>query len=767
MFRNDVKATLLAAKEFYQTGQLDQAKIAFEKVLKLDPKQPDSLYCLGLILFQLGDQEEGLRLVKQAVEVRPGQVEVLYDLGIMLQTAGDPIAAAESFRKAVAVNPKYAQAHFALGNALQKSQLLEDAVKSFQQAIVLTPKWAEAHFNLGNALRDLNQPEAALQSYQKALAYKPNWAEAYASIGQSFASLKKYEEALINCKQAIALNANLAEPHFSIGIVLKELKKPVEALISYRMAAILKPDFAEASYDLAFLLFELGRIEEAMPFFRKVIALKPEWAELHNALGLSFTIQGFASMNASHFREADSCFRQALSLRPDIPETYCSLAASPLQTGLSLEECLTLCQKALEIEPDFITAYQNLLFFQQYSEKLTPQLMRNTIEHFAQTCFPNPPTPQHSNMPDPEKRLRIGYLSPDFRYHSCAWFIEPLLSAHNRQEVEIFCYSNVLKADSMTERLKKLADSWHNIRNLDADAVASMIQSHEIDILLDLAGHTSDNFLSVFHYKPAPIQAAWLGYPGSTGLSTIDYRLSDFLLTPTDTPEYFSEKIWNLERPAHCYRPPQAFKLLPLPAEQNGYITFGSFNNLLKVNLETIALWAKALRAVNSSRILIKSRQLSDPEICKKFIQAFRAEGIAENRVELVVSFTGLEAHLNYYNRIDIALDTFPYNGATTTLEALWMGVPVITLAGWRTASRYSLSFLEAVGLRELAANDPEEFAAIAQSLASNLPKLAGLHAELRERMKNSLLCDESNFAQALEDTYRKMWKQWCQEHQG
>lgn len=764
MSRTDVKAALAAAQRMYQAGQLHQAKSAFEKVLQLDKKEPDSLHCLGLILFQLGDQQEGIRLVKQSVEVRPKHVETLHNLGIMLQRAGDPTAAAASFRKALAINPKSVQAHFGLGNALQETKQYEEAVKSFRQTALLKPDWAEAHFNLGNALRDLFQQEEALQSYKKAVALKPDWAEAHSNIGHIFVNLKNYDDAILSCKRAIALNANLSEPHFNMGAALFALKKPIEALISYRMAVILKPDWVEAQQDLGYLLAFLGRFEEAISAYRKAISLQPESAETYNALGLTLNNQGIASMDFTLLREAESCHRKALTLKPELPETYLDLAASPLQTGLSVDKALDLCQKALEIQPDFLAAHQILLFTQQYSEKLTPEHSRIALEKFAQVCFTTPPELSYSNLLDPQKRLRIGYLSPDFRFHSCSWFIEPLLSVHDRQQVEVFCFANVPKADKVTDRLKALADHWHDLRGLDIDAVTNLIHSCKIDILVDLAGHTADSLVSAFHRKPAPVQASWLGFPSSTGLAAVDYRISDPLLTPEDTAEYYAETVWNLDCPSHCYRPyPQAPAVGPLPAEQQGYVTFGSFNNLLKVNLETVALWAGVLRAVPNSRLLLKSRQLNEPDIYRQYMEAFKVEGIAEERIALLSPVPDLTGHLNFYNQVDISLDTFPYNGATTTLEALWMGVPVITRAGWRTASRYGISFLHALGLQALAADDASQFASIAAALATDLPKLATLRSELREKMRRSQLCDETHFAQALEMAYRKMWKHWCE----
>jgi protein O-GlcNAc transferase len=763
MSRSDVNTALVAAQRMYQSGQLHQAKAAFERVLQLNKKEPDSLHCLGLILFQLGDQQEGIHLVQQSVEARPRHLETLYNLGIMLQRTGDQSAAVASFRKALVINPKYVQAHFSLGNALQELKEREEAVKSFRQATRLAPDWAEAHFNLGNALRDLLQQEESLQSYQRAVVLKPDWAQAYSNISHIFVMLKNYEGAISNCKRAIALDANLSEPHFNMGAALYALKKPVEALISYRMAVILKPDWAEAQQDLAHVLSSLCRFEEAISVYRKLIDLKPEWAEAHNALG-----NALSSLNSASFeklREAEACHKRALILKPDLPDTYFYLAASPLQTGLDRDEAINLCQKAIALKPDFFGAYQGLLFTQQYSEKLTPQHLRDSLREFALACFSEPSELPHTNVCDSEKRLRIGYVSPDFRFHSCSWFIEPLLSAHDRQQVEVFCFANVPKADQITERLKALAEHWYDLRGLDIDEVATLIQSHNIDILVDLAGHTGDNLLPVFYRKPAPIQVSWLGFPSSTGLPAIDYRISDGWLTPQDTPEYYAETIWNLDCPAHCYRPyPLSPAVGSLPAERQGYITFGSFNNLAKVNLQTVALWSEALRKVSNSRLVLKNRQLSEPTIYSQYVEAFREEGITEDRIELLGPIPGLEAHLNYYNRVDISLDTFPYNGATTTLEALWMGVPVVTLFGWRTASRYGLSFLDTLGLRELATDNPAEFALIAAQLASDLPRLAQLRSELRGKMQHSLLCNEAHFARKIESAYRLMWRQWCQQ---
>jgi protein O-GlcNAc transferase len=764
MSRISTKAALDAAIRAFQSGQLPQAKLAFEQVLRLDPKEPDALHSLGLILFQLGEQEKGLQLVMQSTKVRPKHPETHYNLGVMHQRLGQFELAESSFHQVLAQKRDHAQAHFALGNALRELGKGGEAAKSFEQAVKIVPSWPEGHFNLGNALRDLGEFQKATACFQKAIALKPNWAEAHANLGQTLRLLEQYEAAITSCRKAIALNPNLPEGHFSLASALWSFGKRTEALISYRMAVILKPDWPEAHYDFGYSLFRLGRTEEAIATFRTTIALKPSWPEAHTALGIVLVHKGFALKRSELLREADACYRQSLALSPDSPEAHVNLAGSPLRTGLDQEETFALLERAIALRSDGLVIHQSLLFNYQYKAATTPAQWRDALRAFASACFAPVESSSFPNEQNPQKRLRIGYVSPDFRNHSCAWFVEPILAMHDRTNFEIYCYANVPQADDATTRLKALSDHWYDVQEMSSEAVAQLIRSHSIDILVDLAGHTFGNLLPVFHHKPAPVQVTWLGCPSSTGLEAMDYRLSDPWLTPENTEEYFTERLWNLEWPSHCYRPPtKAPEVAPLPAEKNGYLTFGSFNNLAKLSPETVALWAKTLHAVDQSHLVLKSWQLGDAEVCRQVRQSFAQRGIDETRLHLLDGVPGLSAHLNTYGQIDIALDTFPYNGATTTLEALWMGVPVITLTGWRTASRYSLSFLAALDLQEFAADNQEQFVEIARKLSGNLPYLSELRSSLRPRMRNSSLCDEMGFTCHLEAAYHQMWQHYCE----
>jgi protein O-GlcNAc transferase len=503
-------------------------------------------------------------------------------------------------------------------------------------------------------------------------------------------------------------------------------------------------------------LLREGSRAKAADYFAQAALHQPDWAEAYFNQGFALSAPWMGCLGA-----AVACYRRALTLKPDWAEAHCNLAELLAMIGDS-SATIASCQNALTLRPNYAEAHQLLLFARQYSANLEPEEWRSTLTNFARSCFSQSIPAVHSNPCEPDRRLRIGYVSPDFRTHSCAWFFEPLLTHHDREQFEIFCYPSSSFTDTVTARLRSLADGWHSIAGR-IDGSAELIRSHHIDILVDLSGYSFGNALSVFHQKPAPVQVTWLGCPGSTGLDAIDYRLSDPWLTPPGTPEFFTEAIWNLERPSHCYRPSfDAPTIALLPAEQKGYVTFGSFNNLSKVNSETISLWACVLRAVGNSRLILKGSQTNDPEIRRRLSNGFGECGIDIDRIEFLGAVPSLVGHLDCYNNIDIALDTFPYNGATTTCEALWMGVPVVSLRSWRTASRYGLSLLQAVGLEELAVDSPKAYIQVAIELAGNLGRLAGLRAGLRKHMEQSSLRDEAGFARTVENAYQQMWQHWC-----
>ena len=430
-----------------------------------------------------------------------------------------------------------------------------------------------------------------------------------------------------------------------------------------------------------------------------------------------------------------------------------------------LNEAEIYFRRALQIKPDYSIAYSNLLFNMNYNSRHNPQDIFSEHLLFAKK-FAEPLSSAispHTNEREPNRRLRIGYCSPDFRRHPVAYFIEPVLVAHNREHFEVFCYSDSLSSDEVTRRIQEHTDQWQSIVGISDEKVAELIQKDNIDILIDLAGHTAKNRILLFARKPAPIQVSWIGYLATTGLSTIDYKIVDNYTDPIGkTEQFYTETLIRLPESFLCYLPDRdSPEVGPLPALSTGHITFGSFNNFSKVTPEVFTLWARVLNELPESRLILKGKSFSDETTCQYAINMFTERGISAERITLQ-SWDPSPKHLESYNLVDIGLDTFPFNGATTTCEALWMGVPVITLAGTAYHSRAGISLLSNIGLPELVAKTHDEYIGIAINLASDIEKLQLLRKSLRDRMSHSPLTDAKRFTANLEMCYRKMWENWC-----
>ena len=561
----------------------------------------------------------------------------------------------------------------------------------------------------------------------------------------------------IECfRKAIALQPGHALAYYNLGMALRGLGKAEEAINAFREVTRLAPNRPEPYVNLGNVLMDLGRLEEAAPCFRTLLKLTPRDAEALARLGRIVHVQG-------HLEEAVSYYRQALQIEPKYASVYDNLAAALCNQG-KFVEALVNHRKSLEIAPDDELAHSNFLMTQLYLPEQNPDEIFAEHRRWAQihANAPASATP-YANAKDPERRLRIGYVSPDFRAHSVAFFLEPLLTNHDRNMIETVCYSGVSRPDATTERLRSMAGQWRDIRGLGDEQVAQTIRADVVDILIDLAGHTNGTRLKVFARKPAPIQVAYLGYPNTTGLSVMDYRLTDKLADMEGEDAYYTEKLLRLPGCFLCYQasadcPPVS----PLPAQAQGYVTFGSFNNLSKINSNVIDLWVKLLQAIPQARLFIKSPSLTDTATRERYYGLFEERGLARERVELQGRTITRADHLALYSRLDIALDTFPYNGTTTTCEAMWMGVPVITLAAKRHAGRVGVSILSNAGFGEWIAQTPDQYIALAAGLAGDVRKLAALRAGLRQRLSDSPLCDGQAFARKVEAAYREIWRAWC-----
>jgi len=528
-----------------------------------------------------------------------------------------------------------------------------------------------------------------------------------------------------------------------------------EAVTLLQQAADLRPGEAIFQEALGDALLAAQRYGEAIAVFRAGVALLPESISLRNSLAA-------ALIEAGRMEEARADLEKLLEIIPEGAEekinVHFNLASIHREYGRA-DAAIASYRRALALRPDFVQCYSNLLFQLNYSATVDAAEIfaehRRYGERFARRYLPPVPDPAWP------RRLRIGYLSPDFRNHVVMRFMEPALAHHQRDRFEIFCYYTHAHKDAVTETLRGHAEHWRDCEELSAGQLAERIRADRIDILVDLAGHTVGNSLQTLAMKPAPVQATYLGYPNTTGLTAVDYRISDaFADPPGESDRLSTERILRLPGSYFCYRPESdAPPVGPLPAQKSGTVTFGCFNNFAKLSGSFLELACRVLRAVPDSRLLLKARPLSIDSVANTVLSGFERAGIDPARIELIGWRASDHSHLSTYNDVDIALDTVPYNGATTTCEAMWMGVPVVTLAGDRHAGRAGASLLNAVGLGALVAHNMDEYVSICSRLAGDLPGLAVQRAGMRDRMRASGLMDEAGFTRSLEQLFVGMWE--------
>jgi len=642
--------------------------------------------------------------------------------------AGQLAQAEQGYREILRQQPNQLDALNYLGLIRQQAGDHRQAVECFTSVVALAPRNATALLQRGSSLRALGCPDEATADFNRAVTLEPGLAEAHHRLGNVLKESLRYAEAAASLRRASELAPKNAPIWLNLGVALLALSSRDEAIACFQKAIALEPGRAEARNILGSALLEAGRSSEARQQLEEALRLKPAYPAAHDNLGRVLRAQGRAT-------EALAKFRMAFAGPPN-PGTHSNLVyALNFVPGLPPAEIFAEHKRWAQLHAEPLKAVQ-----------------------FS-----------HINVSDPGRRLRIGYVSPDFVHHAVSYFIEPMLAAHDRSQVEVFCYSCVRAPDAVTARLRALSDQWRDIAPLNDEQAAALIREDKIDLLIDLAGHTAHHRLLVFARKPAPVQVTWMGYPNTTGLDTIDYRITDAVSDPPGQTElFYSEKLLRLPGPFSCYRPPdQAPPVGPLPALKNGYITFGSFNHFAKISPDVLDLWARLLARLPASRLLMKAHSLADAETAARVREAFARHGVMSDRLDLRSDELSVAAHLTLYHDVDIALDTFPYNGTTTTCEALWMGVPVVALAGKAHVSRVSASLLTNLGRPEWIAHSESEYIERSIGLAADLAQLAEMRLAQRERMRESPLCDVARFVAQLEDAYRGMWRQWCERSGG
>lgn len=749
-------ADLIAlARQYQQAGDMRQAEDLCRQILRADPGHAETLRLLGGIAYQAGNYPAAAELIRAAVANAPTNAGYHADLGLVRLALGDPQAAVDCCEQALRLDPDLPEAHNNLAGALLKLDRADDAIAHYQRVAELRPHDAVSHYNLGNAWSDRGQLDQAVTAYCRAVELRPDFVQAFNNLGSALARLDRPEEAAAAYQRTIELRPDLAEGHNNLGRVVQELGRLGDAEPCFRQALRLRPDYVTAHYNLGNVLREQRRFDEAIQCYQRAIALKPDYADAYNNLG---------SAMRDHGRVADAVasYRRALQVDPEFAGVHNNLGNLLRDQGL-LDEADASYRRALQLQPSLAAAHSNLLFALHNRTDITLAQLADAhreYEHAFATPLRQVWRP-HENSRDPDRRLRLGFVSPDLSRHPVGHFTIRFVEQLDRGHAEVVCYSDRLRHDDLTDRFRTAATTWRQIVGWSDERLAEQIRADGIDILFDLAGHTANGRLLVFARKPAPIQVTWAGYIGTTGLSAIDYIVADRFEVPPGAEVYYAERVLRMPDGYVSYDPPvYAPEVGPPPARESGRVTFGSFNHPTKIGPQVLGVWSEILRRLPTARLVLKYRAMDDSAIAGRLTELFAGHGVGLDRVE----YRGGSSHvdfLRHYGEIDIALDPFPYNGGLTTIEALWMGVPVVTMPGDTFAARHSLSHLSNVGLTETIATNPDEYVERTVALANDLPRLAELRAGLRDRVASSPVCDGRRFAENLLRLLRDAWREW------
>jgi predicted O-linked N-acetylglucosamine transferase (SPINDLY family) len=772
-----VSPAIQLARRHQRAGRWTEAEQVCREILERDNDDPEALHLLGTLAGQQGRLEQAVDWISRAIALRPDVAEYHNNLGLSLRALGRGEEAILACRRAIALKPDFAKAYLSLGVLLAEKGAIVEAIDVFQQATRRAPGDPEAWFNLGVASGSAGKVAESIAAYQRAVRIRPEFLPALHGLREAFQSSGQFEAARDVAAQAAhhasinaamdltgqgRLKANIPasldrfEVFMPLAAALREAGRLDAAIVVCRQAVTLKPDDPRGWNNLGVMLGEQGDADEAIAAFREALRLRPAYADAFNNLGLALRGRGLLD-------EATDALRQAVLHRPDCAEFYNSLASVLKDTG-RMPEAVAAYTKAVELNPTDPAIDSNrvytLLFTSGYDAAALLREHRKWDERHGRPLADRI-KPRLNDRPadrPADRRLRVGYVSPHFRAHVVAQWVLPLLEHHDHASFEIFAYSDARPHTAMTETIHAACDQWRDTAALSHESLADLIRADGIDLLIDLTLHMGENRLPVFARKPAPVQVTFLAYPFTSGLSAMDYRLTDSHLDPPEQGDAgYTERSIHLPETWCCYRPMPAAADLPPgppPSLASGSITFGCLNNLCKVTPEALSLWCEILTASPRYRLHLTSPPGSTRQRLADFL---RARGIDEHRV----SFTGplpLRDYLRQYHHIDIALDPMPYGGGTTTCDALWMGVPVISLFGQTPMSRSGLTLLSNIGLPHLAADSPRNYINAAIHLAEDPAALRQLRAELRGRMLQSPLMDAPRYAKNVEVAYRRMW---------
>ena len=685
------------------------------------PPFPETILPLAIQHHQAGRLDEAEPLYRQLLAAHPAHPDGLHLLGVLAGQSGRFDMAADLIGRAIRAKSGEASFHNNLGNAVKALSRLEAAATQFRRALVLKPDYPDALYNLGNTLLALKRLDEAADCYRRTLVIQPNFVPVLGNLGGILLSLGRAEEAVSHLERALAL----------------------------------EPDHPNTLESLGRAFLALERVEDAVACFERRLACAPGDANAHGALGEALRRLG-------RFEQAASCFERALALDPDNADAHANLGNIFYAWG-RLRDAMTRYERALALKPEEASVHSNLIFTLDLIEPAvdlaTQQAERRRWSRLHAAPIAQEAAVAHDNRPDPERRLRVGYVSADFRRHSASAIFGAVLFSHDPARIETVCYTNSRLEDDHTARFRSAAALWQPVSGLPDREMADLVRADGIDILVDLSGHTAGNRLTVFALKPAPVQVTAWGHATGTGLAAIDAFFTDPVHVPAADRPLFAEEPVDLPC-LICYDPPpDAPPVTPGPGREG--VSFGCFNRVSKLGDRALSTWSRILAACPGSRLVLKAAALSDASTRALLAGRCRSWGIAEERL-LLLGGTPQTEHLAAHAEVDIALDPFPHNGGTSTLEALWMGVPVLTVAGTTSVSRMGPAILTALGLSDWIATDLDDCVARARALAADRPRLAALRRELRPRLAASPVGDRVRYTRAVEARYRVLWRRWC-----
>lgn len=796
---------------------------ALQKTVELAPGDAEAHLHLGNAHMDIGQLDLAMQCFMRALEIAPGFAGALCRLGDVLQAQGHLKEAAQCYGGALDIDPALAMAHVGKGDVLQAQQQFQAAQSSYRQALTLAPDAADVHRKLGDMHVALNRPEQAMQDYAAALQGDPHNAMAHGGMGNVLFRLDRNAQAVASYRaatalptaiaahhhglgrslhaigetagaeaayrQAIALDPSVAAPLLHYADLLRETRRKEQAIAIYQAALLLAPGHVATLNNLGMALQEDGQLDQALAAFEQVLALAPDNPVSHSNIAAVFNAMGrhdaalescrravklgpksvAAHVNMGTFlmemgrlSEAVKSLETVIRLDPHNRKAHVNISAALARLG-RIDQATIQTRQALKINPNWDELHSNLLFYLTHNQELDAAgLFAEHLRYAEQFEAPlRASWPQHANTRDPERRLRIGFVSADLYNHAVAHFITPILEhlAH-APRLEIIAYANSFHDDPVSRHLHGLASIWRQVEKLTHAELAQLITSDAIDILIDLSGHTGFNRLPTFARKPAPLQVTWIGYPGTTGLQAMDYILTDrYYCPPGELDDQFTEKLARLPASAVFLPSPEAPAVSPAPAIENGYITFGSFNRAGKLSREVIGRWSKLLRAVPDAKMLLAG--MPNDHASDMFRSWFNDEGIVSERLSFYAQ-TNIHDYLDLHRMVDICLDTYPYTSGTTGFHALWMGVPTLTMLGPTLPGYVSASILSHAGLSDFIARGEAEFLEKGILLSRDVDRLAELRMQLRDRMRNAANGQPTVISSGLENALRSMWQRWC-----